>query len=96
MRLHSRNRRIADAARGRSRSTTIQKIILQRSNIPQRIIRLCVPRKLHGIYDRDRSAAKVVRQLRPSLIPVSLSTPRSFAFLFVVLKRLSQATQYFS
>src|SRR4029453_18505976 len=43
----------SNAARGRIRSTTIQKIILQRSNIPQRIIRFCVSRQLHGIYDRD-------------------------------------------
>jgi hypothetical protein len=43
----------SNAARGRIRSTTIEKIILQRSNIPQRIIRFCVSRQLHGIYDRD-------------------------------------------
>ena len=40
--------------RDRNRSTTIPKIILQRSNIPQRIIQFCVCRQLHGIYDRDR------------------------------------------
>jgi hypothetical protein len=36
-----RNTRISasNAARGRNRSTTIPKIILQRSNIPQKIIR---------------------------------------------------------
>jgi hypothetical protein len=51
-----RNTRISasNAARGRNKSTTIPKIILQRSNIPQRIIRFCVCRQLHGIYDRDR------------------------------------------
>src|SRR5262249_27617515 len=53
-----RNTRIlaSNAARGRNRSTTIQKIILQRSNIPQRIIRFCVSRQVHGIYDRDKTA----------------------------------------
>jgi hypothetical protein len=30
------------------------KIILQRSNIPQRIIRFCVSRQLHRIYDMER------------------------------------------
>ena len=45
---------VSNAARDRNRSTTIPKIILQRSNIPQRIIRFCVCRQLHGIYDRDR------------------------------------------
>jgi hypothetical protein len=35
------------------RSTTIPKIILQRSNIPQKIIRFCVSRQLDEIYDRD-------------------------------------------
>jgi hypothetical protein len=45
--------RASNAASGRIRSTTIEKIILQRSNIPQRIIRFCVSRQLHGIYDRD-------------------------------------------
>jgi hypothetical protein len=49
----------SNAARGRIRSTTIEKIILQRSNIPQRIIRFCVSRQLHGIYDRDRSSVVV-------------------------------------
>jgi hypothetical protein len=34
-------------ARGRNRSTTIPKIILQRSNIPQRIIRFCGPQVGH-------------------------------------------------
>ena len=50
-----RNTRISasNAARSRNRSTTIPKIILQRSN-PQRIIRFCVCRQLHGIYDRDK------------------------------------------
>jgi hypothetical protein len=33
---------------------TIPKISLQRSNIPQRIIRFCVSRQQDGIYDRDR------------------------------------------
>ena len=28
-------------------------IILQRSNIPQKIIRFCASRQLDGIYDRD-------------------------------------------
>jgi hypothetical protein len=53
-----RNTRISasNAARGRIRSTTIQKIILQRSDIPQRIIRFCVSRQLHGIYDRDTNS----------------------------------------
>ena len=52
-----RNTRISasNAARGRNRSTTIPKIILQRSNILQRIIRFCA--QLHGIYDRDRRFA---------------------------------------
>jgi len=51
-----RNTRISasNAARGRSRSTIIPKIILQRSNIPQKITRFCVSRQLDGIYDRDR------------------------------------------
>jgi hypothetical protein len=50
-----RNTRISasNAARGRNRSTTIPKIILQRSNIPQKIIRFCVSRQLDEIYDRD-------------------------------------------
>ena len=51
----------SNAARGRIRSTTIQKIILQRSNIPQRIIRFCVSRQLHGIYDRDRRFSPLIR-----------------------------------
>jgi hypothetical protein len=42
-----------NAARGRNRSRTIPIIILQRSNIPQKIIRFCVSRQLDGIYDRD-------------------------------------------
>ena len=56
-----RNTRISasNAARGRNRSTTIPKIILQRSNIPQKIIRFCVCRQLHGIYDRDRGCTIV-------------------------------------
>ena len=51
-----RNTRISasNAARGRNRSRTIPKIVLQRSNIPQKIIRFCVSRQLDGIYDRDR------------------------------------------
>ena len=44
----------SNAARGRNRSTTIPKIILPRSNIPQKIIRFCVSRQLDEIYDRDR------------------------------------------
>ena len=50
-----RNTRISasNAARGRNSSTTIPKIILQRSNIPQEIIRFCVSRQLDQIYDRD-------------------------------------------
>ena len=53
-----RNTRISasNAARGRNKSTTIPKIILQRSNIPQKIIRFCVSRQLDDIYDRDRSS----------------------------------------
>ena len=60
-----RNTRISasTAVRGRSRSTTIQKIILQRCNIPQRIIRFCVSRQLHRIYDRDTASS------RPSTSP---------------------------
>ncbi len=52
-----RNTRISasNAARDRSRSTTIQETILQRSNILQRIVRFCVFRQLYGIYDRDRT-----------------------------------------
>jgi hypothetical protein len=46
----------SNAARGRTRSTTIPKISLQRSNIPQKIIRFCVSRQLDGIYDRDRAS----------------------------------------
>jgi len=45
----------SNATRGRTRSTTIQKIILQRSNIPQKITRFCVSHQLHGVYDRNRS-----------------------------------------
>jgi hypothetical protein len=45
----------SNAARGRNRSTTIPKIILQRPNIPQRINRFCVSRQLHRIYERDRT-----------------------------------------
>jgi hypothetical protein len=54
-----RNTRISasKSARDRNRSTTIPKIILQRSNIPQKIIRFCVCRQLHGIYDRDSGLA---------------------------------------
>jgi hypothetical protein len=44
-------------ARGRTRSTTIPKISLQRSNIPQKIIRFCLSRQLDGIYDRDKPIA---------------------------------------
>ena len=57
-----RNTRISasNAARGRNRSTTIPKIILQRSNIPQKIIRFCVSRQLDGIYDRDRTRAVAI------------------------------------
>ena len=53
-----RNTRISasNAARGRNKSTTIPKIILQRSNTPQKIIRFCVSRQLDEIYDRDRGA----------------------------------------
>jgi hypothetical protein len=40
------------AALGRNRSITIARISLQRSNIPQRIIRFCVSRQPDGIYDR--------------------------------------------
>jgi hypothetical protein len=43
----------SNAARRRNRSRTIPIIILQRSNIPQKIIRSCVSRQLDGIYDRD-------------------------------------------
>ena len=52
-----RNTRISAsiAARGRNRSTIIPKIILQRSRIPQSIIRFCVSRQPDGIYDRDKS-----------------------------------------
>ena len=52
-----RNTRISasNAARGRNRSTTIPKIILQRSNIPQKIIRFCVSRQPDGICDRDNT-----------------------------------------
>jgi hypothetical protein len=42
----------SNAARRRNRSRTIPIIILQRSNIPQKIIRSCVSRQLDGIYDR--------------------------------------------
>ena len=43
------------AARG-----TIPKITLQRSNIPQSIIRFCVSRQLNGFYDRDRTLCVLV------------------------------------
>src|SRR5262245_43782773 len=51
----------SSAARGRTRSTTIPKIILQRSSIPQKIIRFCVSRQLDGIYDRPRGKLKINR-----------------------------------
>jgi len=57
-----RNTRISAsiAARGRNRSTIIPKIILQRSRIPQSIIRFCVSRQPDGIYDRDITGGKGV------------------------------------
>ncbi len=51
-----RNTRISasSAARGRNRSTAAPRIILQRANIQQRIIRFCVSRQPDGFCDRDR------------------------------------------
>jgi hypothetical protein len=62
-----RNTRISasNAARGRTRSTTIPKISLQRSNIPQKIIRFCVSRQLDGIYDRDNKMSSPPRRNAP-------------------------------
>jgi hypothetical protein len=61
-----RNTRISAsiAARGRNRSTTIPKIWLKRSNIPQSIIRFCVPRQLDRIYDRDNPEELLQRRVR--------------------------------
>jgi hypothetical protein len=49
------------AARGRNRSIISATISLQRSNIPQRIIRFCVSRQPDGIYDRDNQSRKTIR-----------------------------------
>ena len=73
-----RNTRISasNAARSRNRSTTIPKIILQRSNIPQRIIRFCVCRQLHGIYDRDRKFAAADTVVADAMHAALLVGPR--------------------
>jgi hypothetical protein len=51
-----RNTRISasSAARGLNRSATAPRIILQRANIPWRIIRFHVPSQSDGIHDRDK------------------------------------------
>ena len=60
----------SNAARGRNRSTTIPKTILQRSNIPQRIARFCVSRQLDGIglhlalFDGETTVICIDRRLR--------------------------------
>jgi hypothetical protein len=43
----------SSAIRGRNRSTTVHKIILQKANIPQSIIRFCGRCQPDEIYDRD-------------------------------------------
>ena len=72
-----RNTRISasNVARGRNKSTTIPKIILQRSNIPQRITRFCVSRQLDGIYGRDK-CSHTDSNVTPVGVPGLLSVKR--------------------
>jgi len=48
--------------------------MLQRSNIPQKIIRFCISSQLHGIYDRDTGGGHV-RSLQDCRLSTATSTP---------------------
>jgi transposase len=54
---------VCQRTRGRNRSTTTPKISLQRSNIPQSIIRFCIPRQPDRICDRDREFSDELKML---------------------------------
>ena len=60
---------------------TIQRIILQRSNIPQRIIRFCVSSQPYGIYDRNSQIAGQLMRLA-AIVAFDLEKPGDLAHTY--------------